>query len=294
MTVPLSSHPLKLQVERTVSPTGSRHATRHCRRLVLHSRMPARSAESNGAPVSCVRLALIGEGVLWRRNERCESERRDPLYLENRRDLLRLIKALVDVHREVNHVCLLKQLDLSLEDLLVAVELLLLQELEQREHEVPVQVPTHPVRQVVLRHLAIFLEAVPLCFGSPCSLAAASLPCTFRLLDSEPPRSSDPLDRSPCDLLLAGLALVWLDPQKQKRRRRLETLDDELFNTAPYHTPDNYSTAVRIPICGTVCQYGNTHGYAYGTFLLHCIGNVQRNNKIRKIPPHITECNGPW
>ena len=46
----------------------------------------------------------------------------------------------VDVQCKVHHVCLLQQVDLRLQDLSLRVDALDLQELEEREHQVPVQV----------------------------------------------------------------------------------------------------------------------------------------------------------
>ena len=56
------------------------------------------------------------------------------------RDVFGVVEGLVDVHGVVDHVGLVEELDLGLEDLLVGVELPLLEKLHQREHQVPVQV----------------------------------------------------------------------------------------------------------------------------------------------------------
>lgn len=55
-----------------------------------------------------------------------------------RRDVLRLVEILVDVHSKVDHVCLLQQGNLGLEDVLLGVDALVLEELQEREDQVPV------------------------------------------------------------------------------------------------------------------------------------------------------------
>mmetsp|Transcript_5623 Transcript_5623/g.25342 ORF Transcript_5623/g.25342 Transcript_5623/m.25342 type:complete len:241 (-) Transcript_5623:165-887(-) len=67
-----------------------------------------------------------------------------------RRHVLAVVQALVDVRGEIEHVRLLQQRDLRLEDLSLGVHLLGLEELEQREHQVAVQVLAELRRQVVL------------------------------------------------------------------------------------------------------------------------------------------------
>mgnify|MGYP003702951591 CR=1 FL=1 len=67
-------------------------------------------------------------------------------------DVVGAVARLVDVHGAVDHVGAPEEADLRLEELLLRVEVPLLQELQQREHQVAVQVPRHPRRQVVLRH----------------------------------------------------------------------------------------------------------------------------------------------
>mmetsp|Transcript_14584 Transcript_14584/g.62514 ORF Transcript_14584/g.62514 Transcript_14584/m.62514 type:complete len:325 (-) Transcript_14584:21-995(-) len=67
--------------------------------------------------------------------------------------LLRAVQALVDVGGEVDHVRLAQQLDLRLEDLPLGVHLAHLQELEEREHQVAVQVLTQLRGQVVPRRV---------------------------------------------------------------------------------------------------------------------------------------------
>jgi hypothetical protein len=68
------------------------------------------------------------------------------------RDVVGVVEALVDVHGVVHHVGFGEQLNLGLEDVVIAVQLLVLQKLQQREHQVPVQERRHPRRQVVVRH----------------------------------------------------------------------------------------------------------------------------------------------
>lgn len=46
----------------------------------------------------------------------------------------------MDVHGVVDHVCLVEELDLRLEDLLIWVQLTFLKKLQQREDQVAVQV----------------------------------------------------------------------------------------------------------------------------------------------------------
>lgn len=58
----------------------------------------------------------------------------------------------MDVHGVVDHVGLAQELDLRLEDLLVGVELPLLEELQDGEHQVPVEVRRDARREVVRSH----------------------------------------------------------------------------------------------------------------------------------------------
>jgi len=60
------------------------------------------------------------------------------------RDVLGVVEALVDVHSVVNHVGVVEKVDLRLQDVVVVVELPLLQELQEREHKVPVEIRRHP------------------------------------------------------------------------------------------------------------------------------------------------------
>jgi hypothetical protein len=55
-------------------------------------------------------------------------------------DIFSVVEGLVDVHGVVDHVGLVEELDLGLEDLLIGVKLPLLKELHQWEHKVPVKV----------------------------------------------------------------------------------------------------------------------------------------------------------
>jgi hypothetical protein len=67
-------------------------------------------------------------------------------------DVVGAVERLVDVHGVVDHVRAVEEADLRLEDLLVLVELPLLQELEQRKHQVAVQLRRHERREVVVPH----------------------------------------------------------------------------------------------------------------------------------------------
>ena len=67
-----------------------------------------------------------------------------------RRHVLRVVQTLVDVRGEIEHVRLLQQRDLSLEDLGLGVHLLRLEELEQRKHQVAIQELAELRRQIVL------------------------------------------------------------------------------------------------------------------------------------------------
>ena len=58
----------------------------------------------------------------------------------------------MDVHGVVDHVGVVEELDLGLQDVVVVVQLALLEELEQREHQVPVQIRSDPRGEVVGRH----------------------------------------------------------------------------------------------------------------------------------------------
>lgn len=58
----------------------------------------------------------------------------------------------MDVHGVVDHVGLGQQLNFRFQDLVVAVKLLVLQKLQQRENEVPVQEWRHTGGEVILRH----------------------------------------------------------------------------------------------------------------------------------------------
>lgn len=62
----------------------------------------------------------------------------------------------MDVHGVVDHVGLAQELDLRLEDLLVGIELPLLEELQHREHQMPVEIWRDPRREVVRSHCCVF------------------------------------------------------------------------------------------------------------------------------------------
>jgi len=67
-------------------------------------------------------------------------------------DVVGAVEGLVDVHGIVDHVGAAEEADLGLQELGLRVELPLLEELQQREHQVPVQLRCHQRREVMLRH----------------------------------------------------------------------------------------------------------------------------------------------
>lgn len=67
-------------------------------------------------------------------------------------DVFRVVEALMDVHGVVDHVRFGQKLDLSLEDLVVGVNLLVLEKLQEREHEMAVQERRHLGGEVEVRH----------------------------------------------------------------------------------------------------------------------------------------------
>jgi len=67
-------------------------------------------------------------------------------------DVVGVVEGLVDVHGIVDHVGAAEEADLGLQELGLRVELPLLEELQQREHQVPVQLRCHQRREVMLRH----------------------------------------------------------------------------------------------------------------------------------------------
>lgn len=56
------------------------------------------------------------------------------------RNVVSVVKRLVDVHGVINHVGLVEELDLGLEDLLIGVKLPLLKKLEERENKMTVKI----------------------------------------------------------------------------------------------------------------------------------------------------------
>lgn len=63
-----------------------------------------------------------------------------------------MVKTLVDVHGIVNHVSLIKKIDLGLEDELIGVELALLKKFKKRKDQVAIEVRCNSRGQVVCRH----------------------------------------------------------------------------------------------------------------------------------------------
>lgn len=57
----------------------------------------------------------------------------------------------MNIHGVVNHVRVVEKLDLSLQNISLGIQLPLLQELQQREHKMPVQMRRYTRCQVVLR-----------------------------------------------------------------------------------------------------------------------------------------------
>jgi len=78
-------------------------------------------------------------------------------------DVVGAMEGLVDVHGIVDHVGAAEEADLGLQELGLRVELPLLEELQQREHQVPVQLRCHQRREVVLRHGCWCFELSPSC-----------------------------------------------------------------------------------------------------------------------------------
>ena len=67
-----------------------------------------------------------------------------------------MVKGPVNIHGIINHIGLVKQLQLSPQDILIRVKLPLLQELKQWKNQMPVQIGSDSGRQVVVRHPASF------------------------------------------------------------------------------------------------------------------------------------------
>ncbi len=63
-----------------------------------------------------------------------------------------MVQTFVNIHRVVHHIRLRQKLYLGFQDLVVSVQLLVLQKLKKREHEMSVEVWSHLCCQIVLRH----------------------------------------------------------------------------------------------------------------------------------------------
>lgn len=106
---------------------------------------------------------LKGVRVLQERNDRGgallqglqTSDDLDPPLDHILRDVFGVVEALVDVHRVVDHVRLVQELYLRFQNLLVRVHLPLLKKLQQRKHQMPVQIRSDSLRQIVRRHCRV-------------------------------------------------------------------------------------------------------------------------------------------
>lgn len=106
---------------------------------------------------------LKGVRVLQERNDRGgallqglqPSDDLDPPLDHILRDVFGVVEALVDVHRVVDHVRLVQELYLRFQNLLVGVHLPLLKKLQQRKHQMPVQIRSDSLRQIVRRHCRV-------------------------------------------------------------------------------------------------------------------------------------------
>ncbi len=63
-----------------------------------------------------------------------------------------MVQTFVNIHRVVHHIRLRQKLYLGFQDLVVSVQLLVLQKLKKREHEMSVEVWRHLCCQIILRH----------------------------------------------------------------------------------------------------------------------------------------------
>ncbi len=63
-----------------------------------------------------------------------------------------MVQTFVNIHRVVHHIRLRQKLYLGFQDLVVSVQLLVLQKLKKREHEMPVEVWRYLCCQIILRH----------------------------------------------------------------------------------------------------------------------------------------------
>ncbi len=63
-----------------------------------------------------------------------------------------MVQTFVNIHRVVHHIRLRQKLYLGFQDLVVSVQLLVLQKLKKREHEMSVEVWSHLCCQIILRH----------------------------------------------------------------------------------------------------------------------------------------------
>lgn len=73
------------------------------------------------------------------------------LHINTLRNVVGSIEGFVNVHGVVDHISVVKQLDLRLQNILLGVQSSLLQEFKKREHQMTVQLRRYPRCQVVLR-----------------------------------------------------------------------------------------------------------------------------------------------
>lgn len=72
--------------------------------------------------------------------------------------LFSLIKGFVNIHGIINHIGLIKQLNLGLQDILIRVKLPFLQEFKQWENQMPIKIRRNSWRQIVVCHSAFSTE----------------------------------------------------------------------------------------------------------------------------------------
>ena len=73
-----------------------------------------------------------------------------------------MVEGFVNIHGVINHISVVEKLNLRLQNIFLRIQPSLLQELEQWEHQMPVQIRRYPRRQVILRRhcLRLLSDAV--------------------------------------------------------------------------------------------------------------------------------------